>query len=338
MRSRSIVRNPIVVTCLLLGASLGVLGPRTQAQQLGEPTILALDQINMVNYNEDTFDITRFATLSAITPTTLQPTLTNALGLADITTVNGVPARGLHIYRFTKVDSATTLTVGRSLADVTRLSWISHVWEIMTADGVSIGTIMAQGMAAGVPPPGSHAAVQSANLAIVGGTGAYAGIRGVVGNAAPLVAGAARQASVREDPAYRRVNGGGNARFIFTIYPGDAPQVVSITHADSNPVTDRNPAVAGETLTVVASGLGPTSPSVSPGQAFPASPQLRVNAPVAVLVNGRPAQVSTVIGLPGAVNRYLLYFQVPAGTTRGLTSVQLTSAWLGGPGALVWVN
>ena len=338
MRHTSLMRNPLVATCLLLGASMGALAPRAQAQQLGEPTILALDEINTVNYNEDTFDNTKFATLSAATPTTLQPTFTNALGMGDVVSVNGQSAKGLHLLRFSKLDSITTQTAGRSIADVTRLSWISHVWEILGADGAAIGTIMAMGMAAGTPPPGSHDAVQSANLAIVGGTGAYAGIRGYVGNAAPLTVGANRQASVREDPAFRRVNGGGNARYIFTIYPGEAPQVASIAHADGNSVTDRNPAVAGETLTVVASGLGPTRPSVNPGVAFPAAPQLPVNSPVAVLVNGKPASMTPAIGYPGAVNRYLLYFQVPAGTARGLASVQLTAGWLAGPGVIVWVN
>ncbi len=143
---------------------------------------------------------------------------------------------------------------------------------------------------------------------------------------------------MREDPAFRRINGGGNARYIFTIYPGEAPQVMSVAHADNSLVTDRNPAVAGETLTVVASGLGPPRPSVNPGAAFPTSPQLPVNAPVAVLVNGKGVQVTTAIGYPGTVNRYLLYFQVPAGTARGQATVQVTAAYLAGPGVLIWVT
>ena len=332
------MRTKTIVIGLVFGLSIGTLVPRAEAQQLGAPTVLVLDERNGVNYNEDTADVTKFATSSAIVPVSLMPSWISGTGFLDIYAINGQTVKGLHSYRFTKFGLSTaTLTPGTAIADVARLSLINHVWEIQDANGVAMGTIMGQGFANGPAPPGSPAAQLSSNISIVGGTGAYVGVRGTIGGTAlptGLPAVAQRQASVVEDPAYRRVNGGGLARWVMTIYPGNAPQVVSIAHADTSAVSNSRPAVAGELLTLVASGLGPTRPAVEPGQAFPASPQMQVNAPVAVLVNGQLAPVTQAIGYPGTVDRYLLYFNVPSGTT-GLASVLLTGAFLAGPGVYI---
>lgn len=331
------MKNKTIITGLVLGLAIGALAPRADAQQLGTPTILVIDERDGVNYNEDTADVTKFATSSAIVPVSSMPSWTNGTGFLDIYSINGQPVKGLHSYRFTKFGLSTaTLTAGVAISDVARLSLINHVWEIQDANGVAMGTIMGQGFANGPAPPGSPAAQLSSNISIVGGTGAYVGVRGTIGGTAlptGLPAVAQRQASVVEDPAYRRVNGGGLARWVMTIYPGNAPSVVSMSHADNSLVSDSRPAVAGELVTLVASGLGPTRPTPEAGQRFSTSPQAPVNAPVAVLVNGRSATVTQAIGYPGTVNQYLLYFNVPAGVT-GLASIQLTTAFLAGPGVV----
>jgi len=239
-----------IIAGLLFGLAMGALAPRAEAQQLGTPTILLIDERNGVNYNQDTSDVTKFATSSAIVPVSLMPAWTNGTGFLDIYAINGQPVRGLHSYRFIKFGLSTaTPTPGAAIADVARLSLINHVWEIQDTNGVAMGSIMGQGFANGPAPPGSPAAQLSANVSIVGGTGAFVGVRGTIGGTAlptGISAVAQRQASVVEDPAYRRVNGGGNARWVMTIYPGDAPQVISISHADNSPVSDAKPAVAGE--------------------------------------------------------------------------------------------
>ena len=85
-----------------------------------------------------------------------------------------------------------------------------------------------------------------------------------------------RGASTAEDPANRRLNGGGKFRVVFTLYPKSRPSVAStpngpaVVHGDGKLVATSNPAQAGETLTLYARGLGPTTPSVSLGQPFPA--------------------------------------------------------------------
>ena len=67
-----------------------------------------------------------------------------------------------------------------------------------------------------------------------------------------------------EDPAYRRVNGGGRRAEIFHLIPMVWPEVMSlpsgpaIYHGDDfSPVTAEKPARAGEMLIMSVSGLGP---------------------------------------------------------------------------------
>jgi hypothetical protein len=52
---------------------------------------------------------------------------------------------------------------------------------------------------------------------------------------------------------------------------------------------------------------------------------------VEVTVNGIPAEVINTIGWPGLVDTYRVDFRVPAGTTAGMASIQITAAWIGGP-------
>jgi uncharacterized protein (TIGR03437 family) len=329
------MRQGTIAIGLTIWGVLAALPMPGHAQAL-PPSILTIDETDLVNYNEDISDVNRFATSAMITPVSRMPTFINGTGFGDIVAVNGAPAKGLHSYRYVRLGFTPTFTAGQSIADVVRLSMITQVWEILNADGTAIGSIMVQGFASGAVPPGSPAAFVSANNAIVGGTGAFAGIRGTQSSAA-LPTGLppvnTRQASVVEDPAYRRINRGGTGRFIFSIVPAEAPAVVAVLHADWSPVTEANPARAGETLTLVASGLGPTRPSVDSGKPFPAFPGSAlhvVNSPVEVMVNGQAAAVVNAIGMPETVNRYRVDFQVPAGVRTGTASVHVAAAWMHG--------
>lgn len=112
-----------------------------------------------------------------------------------------------------------------------------------------------------------------------------------------------------------------------------------IAHAsDSKLVTASNPASAGETLNLFASGLGPSRPGVDPGQPFPSSPLVVVNSPVQVTVNGRPAAVLTAVGVPGRVDTYQVQFQVPSGTGAGPATIQIVDAWVPGPAVTVAIR
>jgi uncharacterized protein (TIGR03437 family) len=210
-------------------------------------------------------------------------------------------------------------------------------FEILKSDGTPIGTIIAIGLAGGDAAPGSSSSVTGNNFVITGGTGAFLGVRGQMGVAAnPPGVAVQRAASMTEDPANRRLNGGGTQRWVVHLIPMSAPQIVttasgpSVFHSDLSPVIAAKPAKAGEVLIVAATGLGPTVPGVDPGQPFPTDSLFQVNSPVDVTVNGRPAEVISNIGWPGLVDTYRIDFRVPDGTTAGMASIQITAAWIAG--------
>src|SRR5215469_7013844 len=141
-----------------------------------------------------------------------------------------------------------------------------------------------------------------------------------------------------QDHANRPVNGGGTIRFFLHVIPMTTPQIVTtaggpaVTHStDFTLGTASKPAAAGEILSLFATGLGPTNPSVDPGQVFPTTPLAAVNSPVDVTVNGEPAEVLGAVGYPGAVDGYQVNFRVPPDTPKGTASIQVTAAWIAAP-------
>jgi uncharacterized protein (TIGR03437 family) len=217
-----------------------------------------------------------------------------------------------------------------------------ETYEILQSDGVTpVGNIMINGLNSGSPtPPGPIVGGQ--NFAIVGGTGAFFGARGQKGGRNNLLSGAvnARTASITEDPANRRLNGGGHILTVLYLVPMFRPEIVAtpngpaVTHSnDFSLVTASKPAVPGEILSVFATGLGPTRTSLDPGQPFPSSPLAVVNSPLAVTVNGKSAEVLGAVGYPGSVEGYQVNFRLPSDTAKGAVSLLLTVAWI--PGAPV---
>ena len=47
------------------------------------------------------------------------------------------------------------------------------------------------------------------------------------------------------------------------------------------------------------------------------------------MVNGKPAEVLGAVGYPGAVDCYQVNFRVPSDTTKGVTAIQVSAAWVG---------
>lgn len=227
--TESVVRPRKGWLCLAVAIGLVALGQTAVAQSAPPGRILLIDVANLVNYNHDTFDIQKYATSEGISPNVRQPAFIDGIGISDVVAVNDQPAKGLAVYKYEKFDAVPAQTAGKAIADVSRLSWITVAIEIQGADGTPQGTIMAQGFAQGAPPPGSPAAQTVANWTIMGGTGIFAGVRGTAGNAAPpgQAAQNPRQASIVEDPAFRRANGGGKSRFIFYILDEPAPTMLN---------------------------------------------------------------------------------------------------------------
>lgn len=300
------------------------------------PVIITIDTENVVEYRFDTSDPTKYATNPNITPAATLRNFYPATPLGDIVAVNGQPAKGLYASQVASIITSPNPTNGGAIADTTQASIRQQIFEILTTDGTNIGTIIALGMSGGLTP-GSPALVQNGDWAIVGGTGAFLGVRGQMGRGTQTLA--ARAASVTEDPSNRRINGGGTLQWVLTLLPMSTPQIVStpqgpaVAHsADFSLVTTSKPAVAGEILSLFMTGLGPTVPGVDPGQPFPASPVQVVNSPVEVLVNGKDAEVLAAVGYPGAVDGYQVNFQVPADAS-GMVTIQVNAAWI--PGNLV---
>jgi uncharacterized protein (TIGR03437 family) len=315
-----------------------------QAQTSGA-AILKIDIANYVPYTYDTFDIQKFASAPFLTPTPMLPNggraFTFFVFIGDIVAVNGKPAKGLWTARGTTFSFEPNAVPAHSTADVTRGNVIDMYWEILQSDGTPMGTIAASGLTRGTPPPGAPLAQTGDNLHITGGTGAFLGVRGQAG---VISLGSPRQASEVEDPAFRRTIGGAQRSYVLHLLPMTVPQIVitangpAIAHSsDFSLVTASKPAAAGEILSLIATGLGPTVPGVDPGQPLPSSPAA-VNSPVEVMVNGTSADILGAVGYPGAVDGYQVNFRVPPDTTKGAASVQVTAAWISGTPVRIMVQ
>jgi hypothetical protein len=300
----------------------------------GQPlsqTTLKIDLQNAVGYQRDIADPSQFATNAGVTPSTAPKNFFEVTLIADIVAVNGQAAKGTYVGRTRVVNLSPT--GNGAIADVTRTALREHLFEILQPDGTPIGAIISLGLSGGPAPPGMPSS-ERGNWAIVGGTGAFLGARGTVGG----TNGVARAASMAEDPANRRLNGGTAFSFLIHVIPMSAPQIIqtangpAVVHSnDFSLVSSAKPASAGEVLSLFATGLGPTVPEVDLGLPFPSSTLSAVNSPLTVMVNGKPAEVLAAVGYPGAVDGYQVNFRVPSETAQGTATIQLNVAWIPGP-------
>jgi hypothetical protein len=216
---------------------------------------LTIDIEKFVQYQSDTFDLSLYGVNSGVTSPAAVPASRadswHGVGLGDIVAVNGQPAKGLYVIYSRNIGVSPNATPGKAIGDVQRDAIRPEVFEILHASGNPVGSIMVLGLSAGPTPPGSLASQTGVNSAVIGGTGAFAGVRGTSGSGG----GGARTASVTEDPANRRINGGSKARLIVTLFPMSAPQVIvtrngpAVTHSsDFSLVSGSKPAAAGEIL------------------------------------------------------------------------------------------
>jgi hypothetical protein len=314
------------VTCSLSGLA-----------QVGPSVILRIEYENGVRYVYDSVDIPAFATVPTPVNET-SPAFATYVLLADVVAVNGQPAKGIFLARQITVNLTPTPSAGQAIADAIRTNVLDRIVEIRQPDGTPIGSITTLGFNGGDLPPGAPAvAAMGGSFAVTGGTGAFLGVRGQAIDGGIIIAN--RNASVKEDPSKRRVNGGGKASAVFQLIPMSRPEVVAtasgpaVFHADFSPVTTLKPAKAGEVLIARATGLGPTRPGIDPGQPFPLDATQEVNSPIDVTVDGKSADVINKIGWPGLVDTYRVDFRVPDGIAAGMAAIQLVAAWV--PGAAV---
>jgi len=302
-------------------------------------TILEIDSENFVIYVDDVNDRSKIATSQASqTYTGAEPrTFRENLSLADIVAVNGKPVKGVWSMSYRTVNGATTWSPGRPLVDFAGGCPALMTWILLHRDGALIGTVTAVGNVGGVPAPGAPSSATSNMLAVVGGTGPFLGVRGQ----SATVSRAFRVTSMLEDPANRRIHGGGPMRHMLHVIPATWPEVLTVPTGpaifhgeDFSPVTAEKPARAGELLTMSVSGLGPVRPNLDPGKPFPPLAEGKVhavNSPVDVTVNGKAAQVVNALGWPGMNNVYRVDFRVPEGTAAGTATLGLSAAWINDP-------
>jgi hypothetical protein len=315
---------------LAIALLVGVI-PKAPAQE--PEAFLEVQVQNGVDYFDDVTTPSQLATSPGITPAANRSFMPWVF-IADIVAVNGKPAKGVDVVRATAINLRTNPSPGLAVADTIRGDSQAGVFEIQQADGTPVGSIMFSGLTAGNPPPGAPARQGAGNNAITGGTGAFLGVKGEWGSVSsgtPL-----RGASMIEDPANRRANGGGAVLFLLHLIPMRRPEVVvgstgpAVLHSDFSPVTAAKPAKAGEVLIVQATGLGPTVPAIDPGLPFPTDKTQAVNSPVDVTVSSQSAEVINKVGWPGMVDTYRVDFRVPDGTAPGTASIQLAAAWIPG--------
>ena len=297
------------------------------AQTAEQPVTLIIEIDNALTYRGDVTDSTKLARDPGVTTPLPARAFQVTYNVGDIVGINGKSAKGLMSALSGTVLARVNPQSGQMIADFDGSGPFLTHWQILAPDGTWLGSMWGAG---GVPAPGQGHSIMSGNGVFLGVEGEYRILELIT---------ASRIASVTEDPANRRINGGQKLRFIFYLYPKYRPAVdvsptgPAVFHGDFSPVTAASPARAGEVLIVRTRNLGPTRPELLPPgtRPFKADPVEEVNSPVGVTVGGKDAEVINKIGWPGTHDLYRVDFRVPAGISPGMVTIQLTSAWIPGP-------
>ena len=117
------------------------------------PVILSVDVENVVQYVDDTTDLTKIATVPGPTVGGAPLNFRKFIFVGDIVAVNGAPAKGTFVASARAITMRPTPTPGQAIADINRNNQNDHLFEILSADGNPIGTVVATGLGNGAPPP-----------------------------------------------------------------------------------------------------------------------------------------------------------------------------------------
>jgi hypothetical protein len=314
--------------------------PPALVGQTSPSVLLEIETRAAVFYIHDVYDESRWGTDASNRQRPVAPSFTPFTSVSDITSVNGRPAKGTLVWRARQLALAPTGPA--AVADVIRGAIADLIFEILQEDGTPVGTIMASGFAGGTPPPGTPVTAPIGNwsptgnnLAVVGGTGVFLGARGQASAGQNIVNG--RPTSVAENPANRRIHGGGSHRYLLHVFPMFRPEVVmtplgpAIFHQDFTRVSSSSPARPGEIVIVQARGLGPTRPGVNPGQPFPVESLQEVSSPVDAAVSALPAEVINKLGWPGEIDMYRIDVRIPEGLSPGTGALRFSVGFIPGP-------
>jgi hypothetical protein len=213
VKLRQCRKSSVALSTFVFGMVFGASASLAQVK----PTTVQVDVHNFVLYNYDTFDTTQFGTNPAAT-NVMMKTYNYHISIGDIVAVNSAPAKGTLLCTHTMFVLSPTATVGsmKAIADTRRAMIDDCSLEVLRNDGTAVGTIFIHGLFSGPPAPRAPSAITFSNMIVTGGTGAFLGVRGQAGQTGPWTP---RVASVTEDPANRRVNGGGVESIVLQLFP-----------------------------------------------------------------------------------------------------------------------
>jgi hypothetical protein len=123
--------------------------------QMQPPAILTIGLQDVVEYQDDVSDPSKFASNPGITPSVQPRNFFAVIVIEDIVTVNGEPARGTYAGRTSPIVASPTPTSGGAIADITRTAMREHIFELQKSDGTPVGTIVSAGFSGGPIPPGT---------------------------------------------------------------------------------------------------------------------------------------------------------------------------------------
>jgi hypothetical protein len=115
----------------------------TAARGLGQvlsPTILEVDYENLVEYQSDTPNLSKLASVPSPVPAVPPKNFFCALGVGDIVAVNGQPAKGTIAAQAWSIGLSPTPNPGDAIADTQPASLRYQTFEILKPDGTPIGT------------------------------------------------------------------------------------------------------------------------------------------------------------------------------------------------------
>lgn len=218
-----------------------------------------------------------------------------------------------------------------------------HIYNPLPAGGLAPGTLV-QVTGAGLSATSANAPAGTLPTTLNGTQVLIGGIAAPLSSVTPGVLSAQLPFELVPGSQYQVVvsaNGALTTPDMIQLIPA-APGVaaalsglVSATHADNSAVTEAAPAAPGETITMVAAGLGLTDTAVADGAPAPASPLANAVTQPNVTVDGTPATV-TFAGLQaGMVGVYQITFTVPSGARNGDLPLTVTQGdQTGNPGIL----
>ena len=199
-----------MINALFRFGAICLFGAVTFAQTV--PVVLDVEVENAVRYIGDVSDPSKLAVNAAATPAGSTRAFTDTIYVGDIVAINGKPAKGLWTSRQYTMGFSPSPAPGSAIADVSQGTIAECKYEILNASGAFVGRLMDGGLA-------PHA--------VSGGTGAFIGAKGEQASTTARVVKAVRVASMSEDPANRRSNGGGNVRILLRLIPAARPEVAA---------------------------------------------------------------------------------------------------------------